>query len=83
MPSKHQTGGGSKTYDSEPKRMLANKNDATIRALIRGIRKPDRARAYIHAEIELADEEDRAVRKGIIGLCNAKLSELKPDDEDD
>ena len=83
MPSKYQSGRGSKTYDSEAKRMLATKNDATLRGLIRGIRDPDRARRYVQAEIELADEEDREPRKKLIGMCNRKVSELKPDDPDD
>lgn len=82
MPSKHQTGAGSKDYDSEPKKMLATKNDLTIAALIRGIRKPERAQAYIDAEIELADEEDRDPRKGIIGACNRKKTALEDDDAD-
>lgn len=56
MPSKHQTGAGSADYDSDEKKMLATKNDLTIAALIRGIRKPERARNYVQAEVELADE---------------------------
>lgn len=80
MPSKHQTGAGSEQYDSEPKKMLATKNDLTIAALIRGIRKPERAQAYIDAEIELADEEGRDVRKGIVGACNRKKTALEDGD---
>lgn len=80
MPSKHQTGANSKDYESEPKKMLATKNDLTIAALIRGIRKPERAKAYIDAEVALADDEDRDVRKGIIGACNRKQTALEDGD---
>jgi len=82
VPSKHQTGATSDDYDSDEKRMLATKNDLTIAALIRGIRKPERAQAYIDAEVELADEEDRDVRKGIIGACNRKKTALEDGDAD-
>ena len=57
--------------------MLATKNDLTIAALIRGIRKPERAQAFIDAEVDLAAEEDRDVRKGIIGACNRKKTALE------
>lgn len=56
--------------------MLATKNDATIRALVKGIRRRERALQYIESEIELADEEDREPRKKLIGMLNAKVSEL-------
>lgn len=83
MPSEYQTGAKSAgEYDSEPKKMLATKNDLTIAALIRGIRKPERAQAYIDAEIELADEEDRDPRKKIIGACNRKKTALEDDSAD-
>lgn len=62
--------------------MLATKNDLTIAALIRGIRDPERAQSYIDAEIELADEEDRDVRKKIIGACNRTKTALEDDDGD-
>jgi len=62
--------------------MLATKNDLTIAALIRGIRDPERAQAYIDAEIELADDEARDVRKEIIGACNRKKTALEGDDTD-
>jgi hypothetical protein len=62
--------------------MLATKNDLTIAALLRGIRTPDRAREYVQAEIELADEEDRDPRKDVVGACNRKISELTPDEDD-
>jgi hypothetical protein len=83
MPSKHQSGGGtSGDYDSDEKRMLAVKNDLTIAALIRGICDPDRAQSYIDAEIELAAEEDRDPRKGVIGACNRKITALEDEDTD-
>jgi len=80
MPSKHQTGKGSKEYDSEAKKMLATKNDLTIAALIRGIRKPERAQDYIDAEVELSEEEGREVRKGVIGALNRKKTSLEGGD---
>lgn len=87
MPSTHQTGASASDdwkevpddADSdfaEATKMLATKNDPTIRALVRGIRRPDRARAYIKAEIALADHEDRDPRKKLIGMLNSKVSEL-------
>lgn len=79
MPSKYQTGKGTDDYDSEPKRMLATKNDATIKALVRGIRRVERARDYIRAELELADEEDREPRKPLIGMLNGKMRDLEAD----
>jgi len=69
-------------YDSEPKKVLATKNDLTIAAVIRGIRKPERAQAYIEAEVELADEEDRDPRKKIIGACHRKKTALEDGDAD-
>jgi hypothetical protein len=92
MPSTHQTGTSSTDYEdvvgaddgetfAEAAKMLATKNDATIKALVRGIRKPDRARADIRAEIALADHEDRDPRKKLIGMLNAKVSELTEGDE--
>lgn len=82
MPSKHQTGAGTRSFDSEPKKMLATKNDATIKALVRGIRRKERARAYIQAELALADEEGRDPRKPLIGLLNSKVGELRDDASD-
>lgn len=82
MPSTHQTGKSSGDYDDEPTRMLATKNDATIKALVRGIRKPERARAYIQAELSLAEAEDRDPRKPLIGMLNSKVTELTADGED-
>lgn len=76
MPSTDQPAATSDDYDSEPKKMLATKNDLTIAALISGIRKPERAQAYVEAEVALADEDDRDVRKGIVGACNRKKRAL-------
>jgi len=82
MPSVHQTGKGTGDYPDEPTKMLATKNDATIKALVRGVRRVDRARSYIEAEVSLAEREDRDPRKPLIAMLNAKVSELS-DDEDD
>jgi hypothetical protein len=71
MPSTHQSGRDTE-YPTDAHRMIATKNDLTIAALIRGIRDPDRAQAYIDAEIEVADADDRDVRKSIIGACNRR-----------
>lgn len=79
MPSTHQSGAGTKSYPNEPKKMLATKNDATVKALVRGIRRPERARAYIRAELELADEEGRDPRKALVGMLNGKIRELEAD----
>jgi len=80
MPSKHQSGAGSRTdFPNEPYKMLATKNDATIKALVRGIRRKERARAYIQAELDLADDEGRDPRKPLIGLLNSKTNELEAD----
>ena len=61
--------------------MLATKNDATIRALVRGIEDEDRARSYIEAELQLADDEGRTPRKPLIGLLNSKKTSLRPDED--
>jgi len=82
MPSTHQSG-ASRDYADEPTKMLATKNDATIKALVRGIRKPERARAYIQAELSLAESEDRDPRKPLIGMLNAKVSELTESEDED
>jgi len=69
---------------AEAAKMLSKKNDATIKALVRGIRKPERARAYIQAELSVAESEDRDPRKPLIGMLNAKVSELTdPEDKGD
>jgi hypothetical protein len=80
MPSKHQSAAGGERFESDAKKMLATKNDLTIAALIRGIRKVDRAREYIDAEVSLAQERDRDVRKGIVGACNRKVRALEDGD---
>jgi len=82
MPSTHQTGKSSGDYPNEAYKMLATKNDPTIKALVRGIRKPDRARRYIEAEVDLARQEDREPRKKLIGMLNAKVSELSEEGGD-
>jgi len=94
MPSTHQTGAASsddwKGVVDDPDsdfavaaKMLGTKNDATIRALVRGIRRKERARAYIQAEVDLADHADRDPRKKLIGMLNSKVSELpEPEGED-
>lgn len=76
MPSTNQSGNAG-DYSSEEKKMLATKNDPTIAALIRGIRDPERAKAYIEAELELADEEDRKPRQGFVGACNRRKTALE------
>jgi hypothetical protein len=81
MPSTNQQGSESIDHASEAKRMLAEKNDLTIAALIRGIDDADRAQAFIDAEVELADAEDRDVRTDVIGACNRKKAALTPDDD--
>lgn len=93
MVSRHQSGGKSdweavvEPGDSDTFRdavkMLATKNDATISGLIRGIRKPERARAYIEAEVRLADYEGRDARKPLIGMVNSKQDELKESDTEE
>lgn len=83
MPSTHQSGKASGDYDDEPAKVLATKNDATIKAIVRGIHTPERARAYIKAEISLAEYEDREPRKPLIGMLNGKVSELSESEDDD
>ena len=77
MPSKYQSGTSTDDYPDEPTKMLATKNDATIRALVRGIDDVDRARAYIEAELSVADADDRDPRNDLIGMLNAKVAELR------
>lgn len=81
MPSEYQSGRNTGQYDDEPTKMLATKNDATIRALVEGIRDVDRARSYIEAELSLADAEDRDTRQDLIGLLNGKVDDLRDGDE--
>lgn len=78
MPSANQRAAGDGPgYDSEPKKMLSEKNDMTIAALIRGIVDPDRAQAYYDAEVELAEDEDREPRSDVAGACYRKMRELE------
>jgi predicted DNA-binding protein YlxM (UPF0122 family) len=63
-------------YPTEAAYVLAEKNDATVRAVIKGIRKPERVTEYIEAELWLADHEDRQVRKQLISLLNEKRSDI-------
>lgn len=79
MPAENQPNGPGDEYPSEPYKMLATKNDATIRAIVRGIDDVDRATAYIRAEVQLADDEDRDIRKPLIGLLNSKKTSLAKD----
>lgn len=82
MPSTNQGARVSNAdYDTEEKRMLATKNDATIKAIIRGIRRPDRARRFIEAEISLAESEDRSPRKKLIGTLNRKVTDLRAEED--
>jgi len=79
MPSTHQFGGDDVDYPNDSYKMLATKNDATIRSLIRGIRRVDRAREFVEAELQLADDEGREPRRAFVGMCNAKITELSDD----
>jgi len=94
MPSTNQSGKTTGDYDSivsesdrdddhfaDAVKMVTTKNDATIKALIAGIRDPDRARAYIQAEVAAADYEDRDLRRRLIGMCNRKIDDLTPDED--
>ena len=65
---------------AEAVKMLSTKNPATIRGLVKGIRHPDRARAYVKAELAVADAEDREPRRKLIGMCNRMVTELTEDD---
>jgi hypothetical protein len=80
MPSTHQSNSGGRTdYPSDEYKLLATKPDAVIRSLVRGLRRPERGRAYVEAEIQLADDEDRDVRKDLIGMLNRRVQELEAD----
>jgi len=92
VPSTHQSGTGGGDYEriisnherddddfADAVKMLTTKNNATLKALVRGIRRVDRARAYIEAEVTVADAEDRDPRRKLIGMLNAKVSELSDD----
>ena len=81
MPTRNQRAAPARTYPDEPTKMLSTKNAPTIRALVRGIRDPNRARAYIEAELQLADDEDRDPRRELIGMLNRKVDDLSPDDD--
>jgi hypothetical protein len=83
MPSKEQSTARNTPYDSEPEKVLATKNDATIRAVVRGMRRVERARDYAQAEIRLANRENREPRKKLIGLLNGRIAELQDPDRDD
>lgn len=96
MPSTFQSGKSKGSYERivsesdrdddtfvDAVRMLSTKNDPTIRSLVRGIRDVDRARAYVEAELAIADAEDRDPRSSLIGLVNTKIDELKADEDDD
>lgn len=82
MPSIHQAGSTTGDYDSEAVKMLATKNDATIKAIVRGIRRPERCVEYIEAELALADAEGRDPRQKLIALLNDQQADVT-DDEDD
>ena len=77
MPSEHQTGARSKSYDSEAKKILDSKNSLTIAAIIRGIRDPDRVDRFIQAEVDLADADDRDVRQDVIGALNRRKKAIE------
>ena len=81
MPSEHQSGRRT-DYPSEEYRFLATKNDATLKAIVRGIRKAERARAYVQAEVALAKSEGRKPRKELIGMLNQKIDALQTDATD-
>ena len=70
MPSEYQNGTGEQ-YDSEAEKMLATKNDATLRGLIDGMRDPDRVQEWIETE---ADGDARAE---IIGALNRQKADLR------
>lgn len=83
MPSTNQVAKtDTRDFESYYKRLLAEKNDLTIAALIRGIRTPERAQEYIEAEVGLADDEDRDPRKDVIGALNRRKAILTPDEDD-
>lgn len=47
MPSTHQKAGSAGEYDSEPAKYIRTKNMRTVLALVRGIRREDRARRWL------------------------------------
>lgn len=49
MPSEHQTSGEAVDYDSTPEKYIRTKNMRTVLALIRGIRREERAREWLGA----------------------------------
>lgn len=77
MASPNQPAGRRRSYPDEQTKMLATKDESTLVALIKGMRDPERAHAFIETEIELAQEEDREPRRGLIGMLNEKLDELR------
>ena len=96
MPSRNQPAGKSTDWEDifddhdraddtfrEAVKMLHTKNDATIKGIIRGIRKPARARAYIEAEVAISEYDDRDIRRPLVGMLNTKQDDLKAEDEDD
>ena len=83
MPSRNQPGSATDSYQGEPYKILSTKSEATIKAVVNGIDDVDRARAYIEAEVDLANRNDRDVRKRLIAMLNAKVSELKDSDGGD
>lgn len=71
MPSQHQHGASTDTYDSEAQKMMATKDASTLEALARGLDE-EAIHEYIEAAVALENPPKEA-----IGIMNRRLSELQ------
>jgi len=70
MPSKHTQNPENSTYESEAEKFLTTKNDATLAAMISGMKDIERVEKWIQTEAE------NQARQDVIGMLNRKKKEL-------
>ena len=82
-PSTNQTGTGEdRDWPTEAHKMVATKSKGTLAGIVAGMNDPDRARQYIEAELEVAQEEGREPRKDLVGALNRIIADAEADDDD-
>lgn len=76
-PSMRQRSIGNSEYDSIPEKLVAEKNEMTLRAIIRGTDEPSTLR-----DIARAESERRETRRQVVGACYRRIADLDGGESD-
>lgn len=76
MPSENQFGTDERPWPDLETKLVATKDQTTLWAIIKGLDDREEILRYAEAEIALADDQDRDVRKWVVALANRRISIL-------